>query len=90
MSSSPFVPPVPPPTVPDFSANSGLPLPPDAQPVDMPPPVQPEPIVPLEPALSNGVPEGNAFASNNQVMPDQVYPQAAQNTDIGEYRIPGT
>ena len=89
MSSSPFVPPVPPPPVPDFSANSGLPLPPDAQPVDMPPPVQPEPIVPLEPALS-GVPEANAFASNNQVMPDQIYPQAAQNTDIGEYRIPGT
>ncbi|MDR0397643.1 MAG: hypothetical protein LBH36_00445 [Candidatus Nomurabacteria bacterium] len=105
MSNSPFVPPVPPPPVPDFSAESGLPLPPDVQPVEPPQisqpmeaqptpatePIVPEPISTSGPVIPTAAPDGGSlFENNTPVMPDQVYPQAAQNTDIGEYRIPGS
>ncbi|MDR1032481.1 MAG: hypothetical protein LBL84_00525 [Candidatus Nomurabacteria bacterium] len=88
MSSSPFVPPVPPPPIPDFSATSGLPLPPDATPIAEPQP--PESVLPSEPVLPESAPADGVFENNTPVMQDQVYPQAAQSTDIGAYRIPGT
>jgi hypothetical protein len=104
MSGSPFVPPVPPPPAPDFNTGT-LPMPPGipdmpialpvAEPIPEPVPV-PSPVVEPQPIPApsavpapSSVPEGSVFENNNQVMPDQVYPPAAQGSDIGQFRIPG-